>query len=87
MPKSRVNKKTKLRLQRKAQHADAIETSTRIRMLAERLRNNQDLRTCLMQEPDVDRRKAIYEFMVPYLKFENPEFPTVIDHQPRIIIP
>lgn len=86
MAKAHVNKKTASRLKRKAAHAIAVETSTRIRMIAETITSNGVLRTMLMQEPDVERRRQLYNFMLPHLKFANPEFPSTIE-SPRIILP
>lgn len=86
MSKARVNKKEQSRLERKAAHAIAVETAQRIRLIAETITNNGMLRTMLMQEPDVQRRKQLFDFMKPHLKFDNPEFPTLIEPS-RIIRP
>ena len=87
MAKSRVRKSEKRRLERKAQHAVSVETATRIRTIAEQMRDNAMLRTLLLQEKDASRRRQLFDFMLPYLRFENPEFPSPLDPESRIIRP
>jgi hypothetical protein len=84
MPKSRHRKikKNVARLQRK----QAFEVSAKIADYAGRLTNQQQLDTCLMQEKDTERRRRLFDFMKPFLKFPNPEFPSIIE-RPRIFAP
>lgn len=81
MAKSRLNKKEVRRLQQKQNFAVA----TQVKLLAEGLANQQQLEAFLMQQPDVTKRRAMYDFCAPFLKFSGHHFPSTIQI-PGIII-
>jgi hypothetical protein len=74
LSKAKLNKKEIRRLREKQAYAEAYE----VRMLAERIPNQQALDTCLLQCKDPIRRRTLFNFMEPFLKFPNPEFPSEI---------
>ncbi len=85
MPKSRsrIGKKEGRRLKQK----DAFRQATEVRLLVERLPNQYALDTFLLQVEDVDRRKAMFEFCKPFIKFPNPQFPTKLERPSLIVMP
>lgn len=82
MAKPKINKNEKRRLWEKQQYAQA----TQVRLLAEGLQSQQQLDTVLLQESDLTRRRAMFNFMKPFLKFKDPSCPSPLD-APRIIRP
>lgn len=74
MAKTRINKNEKRRLYEKQQYAVA----TQVRMMAEQLANQAQLDTMLLQVEDPVKRRAMFDFVKPFLKFPNPEFPTTL---------
>jgi hypothetical protein len=83
MAKSRINRKEFKRLKQK----DMFRQATEVRLLVERLPNQQALDTFLLQVEDIDRRKNMFEFCKPFIKFANPQFPTTIKGPELIIRP
>jgi len=82
MAKNHLNKKELRRLKQK----DAFAQATEVRLLAERLPNQAALDTMLLPVENIDRRKMMFEFMKPFLKFPNPQLPTTIQ-TPGIVRP
>lgn len=82
MPKTRINRKEVRRLRQK----QAFSVATQVKMLAEQLPNQAALNAFLMQQTDVVKRRAMFDFCKPFLKFANPEFPSIIQTS-RIILP
>jgi hypothetical protein len=80
MAKTRINKKEQRRLYEKQQYAIA----TQVRLMAQALANQAQLDTVLLQEKDVEKRKALFNFMKPFLKFADPHLPTELI-QPKLI--
>ena len=74
MAKTRINKNEKRRLYEKQQYAAA----TQVRMMAAQLANQAQLDTMLLQVEDPVKRRQMFEFVKPFLKFANPEFPTTL---------
>lgn len=81
MAKTRINRKELRRLKQK----DAFAQATEVRLLVERLPNQHALDTFLLQVQDVDRRKAMFEFCRPFIKFPNPQMPSTLI-QPGVIL-
>lgn len=81
--KTRLNRKEVRRLKRKESYAVA----TRVRFLVGQLPNQAALDTCLLQEPDIEKRQKLFEFMKPFLKFHNPELPSNLRVNSQIIRP
>ena len=71
MSKTRLNRKEIHRRKQK----QAFDVATQVRILAESLTSQQQLRTCLFQELDPVKRRKMYEFMKPFLRFHS-EFPS-----------
>lgn len=65
----------------------AFAAATEVRLLAEQLPNQASLNTCLLGETDTGKRRIMYDFMRPFLKFPNPEFPSELMLNSRIIRP
>lgn len=82
MAKTKISRKEIKRLKQK----DAFAQATEVRLLAERLPNQAALDTCLLQCPDVEKRRKLFNFMKGFLKFPNPQFPSTIE-SPSIIMP
>ena len=82
MAKTRINKKEKRRLYQKQQFAVA----TQVRILAEQLASQEQLDTVLNQEPDMDKRQRLYDFMKPFIKRFVPKRPSLIQQPPGIIL-
>ena len=83
LSKGRINRNEVRRLRQKQAYSDA----TRVRLLAEQLRNQADLDTMLLPVEDVQKRLKLYEFIRPFLKFKNPEFPSTIRPAGIILCP
>ena len=81
MAKSRINKKQLHRLKQK----QSFSVATQVRLLAEQIANQAQLDSFLLQQPDPVRRRQMYDFCLPFLKFSNPSFPSTIE-TPGIII-
>lgn len=63
----------------KQRDAEAFEVATQVRILAERLPNQAALRTMLISEGDPVKRKLLYDYVKPFLKFAS-VFPSTLDH-------
>lgn len=86
-PRNRLsNKKEERRLKRRMLRKQEFADLTRIRILAGELPDQAALDSCLLQCKDPIRRKALFDFMEPFLKFPNPEFPSELERS-RIIRP
>lgn len=81
MPKSRRRPGWKPRAPRYRPQKDQI------RFLASKLPDQAALNAMLLQEPDVEKRKLIFEYVKPYLWIKNPEFPTTIIKPDLIVKP
>lgn len=81
MAKTRINKNELRRLKQK----QAFSVATQVRLLVEQLANQSQYDAFLLQEPDVLRRKAMFEFSKKFVKFPNPTFPSTIQ-VPGIIL-
>lgn len=86
MPKSRHKPDSQRRNAKRVTRAQQYNSAVRVRVLAEQLQNQAQLDTCLLGEQDAERRLKIFEFMKPFLKFANPQFPSTL-RASGIIIP
>lgn len=79
MPKSRhrptLNRKQVRNAKRRAEDMQNFNAATQVRMLAEKLPNQEALDTCLRQEKNIDKRLAMFTFMEPYISFPDPQMP------------
>lgn len=85
MSKSRVNKKTKRRLELKAKHAQSVDAMARITEFAKSLERQAQLDAWLISMEDIERRKQLYEYIRPFLRFDS-VFPSIMTPN-RIILP
>lgn len=83
MAKTRINRKELRRLKQR----QAFSVATEVKLLVEQLPNQQAFDAFLLQQGDVDKRKAMFEFCRPFCKFPNPQFPSPLNVQSRIIRP
>lgn len=82
MSKTRLNRKEVKR--RRQKHA--FDVATQVRILAESLASQQQLDTVLNQEPDMDKRIKLFDFMKPFIKRFIPQRPSLIEKPPGIIL-
>lgn len=82
MPKSRTRKHLKQDARReyeRSQASAAVARSTKIRLIVESFTRQSQLDTMLLQEPDSDRRRQMFAYILPFVKFPNPVCPSPLD--------
>jgi len=82
MAKTRINRKQVRRLRQK----HAVEVATQVRIIVESFVSQQQLDTFLNQEPDIDRRQKMFDFVKPFIKRFVPQRPSLIERPPGIIL-
>lgn len=87
MPKSRPNRKQLRNAERRAEEVNSFFAATQVRKIVEQIPNQEIFNTFLLQEKDPTKRRAMYEFCLPFVKFVNPRFPSTLDVDARIIRP
>ncbi len=65
----------------------AFDAAARVKYLVKELPHQAALNAFLMQEPDVDRRMQLYEYVKEFIQFPNPQFPTSLETHSRIVVP
>lgn len=83
MAKSRLNRKQIGRMRQKQSFAVA----TQVRLLAEQLASQEQLDTVLNQEPDMEKRQKLYDFMAQFIKRFRPVRPSAIIQPGGLIKP
>lgn len=82
MPKSRTRKRLKSDARREYERStasEAVARVTKIRLIVESFTRQSQLDTMLLQEPDSTRRRAMFAYILPFVKFANPVCPSPLD--------
>ncbi len=88
MPKSRnrgLKPKQFAREQNRVKERQAIATATRIRLIVGDFTRQSQLDSFLLQEKDPARRQKMFQYVLPFIKFENPTFPTDLIVSPGLV--
>lgn len=74
MAKAKINKNEKRRLWEKQQYAQAAE----VKIMVSQLPNQHAYDAFLLQQPDVEKRRRMYDFTKGFCRFNDPQFPSPI---------
>lgn len=85
MAKTRASKKEARRLFLKQRHSEGVLAAEKVKNFAMTLERQSQLDAWLIPMEDVERRKQLYQYVKPFLKFDS-TFPSMMTPS-RIILP